>query len=507
MKPWKLTIPSGLNQELQEHLFPGDHDEHGAVILAGTCESERDLRLVARELHLAKDGVDYVPGKRGYRMLKAEFIQGLILRARDKRLAYLAIHNHGGTDTVGFSEPDMASHERGYPALLDIARGMPVGALVFARSAVAGDLWFPGSRRAPLSQAAIIGHRRELLFPKPEKRTAAVGMYDRQSRLFGDAGQELLRRTRVGIVGLGGAGSVLAELLGRLGVGEFVLADPDRAEETNLPRLIGARRRDAVLPAWLPSVFATRLRSTKVRMAARNIRRASPKAQIATLARDFLDDDVAERFTDCDFIFRSGHDGRAAAVQRNRAPIWDSGHPSRRQNPCRGRRDGRKRVLCRRMVTPEQGCLWCNGLINAGRLQDEAVPEIAVQRNRAPIWDSGHPSRRQNPCRGRRDGRKRVLCQPNGHARTGVPVVQRTYQCRQITGRGGPGDTSTFQHRPAGLRLCGRSGCRGAERGHHECGGMRPCRGRLPVPPHRSQERGRGDRMVPMELASRGGGL
>ena len=102
MKPWKLTIPSGLNQQLQEHLFPGDHDEHGAVILAGTCESERGLRLVARELHLAKDGVDYVPGKRGYRMLKAEFIQDLILRARDKRLAYLAIHNHGGTDTVGF---------------------------------------------------------------------------------------------------------------------------------------------------------------------------------------------------------------------------------------------------------------------------------------------------------------------------------------------------------------------------------------------------------------------
>ena len=101
MKPWRLTIPSRLYRELQEHLFPGDGDEHGAVILAGTCESERGLRLVARELHLAKDGVDYVPGKRGYRMLKAEFIQGLILRARDKRLAYLAIHNHGGTESVG----------------------------------------------------------------------------------------------------------------------------------------------------------------------------------------------------------------------------------------------------------------------------------------------------------------------------------------------------------------------------------------------------------------------
>ena len=388
MKPWRLTIPSGLYAELQGHLFPGDGDEHGAVILAGTCESERGLKLVARELHLAKEGVDYVPGKRGYRMLKAEFIQSCILRARDRKLAYLAIHNHGGADSVGFSGPDMASHERGYPALLDIARGMPVGALVFARSAVAGDLWFPGCRRAPLSEAAIIGHRRQLLFPMPERRRAAVGMYDRQSRLFGDAGQDLLRRARVGIVGLGGAGSVLAELLGRLGVGEFVLADPDRAEETNLPRLIGARRRDAVSPRWLPRAIAERLRSPKVRMAARNIRRANPKARIEPLARDFLDDDVAARFTDCDFLFLAA-DTMGARLLFN-AIVHQYGIP--------GIQVGAKipvadngavgNVFCvSRMVTPEQGCLWCNGLINAGRLQDEAVPE-AVRRGYAYLDDA-----------------------------------------------------------------------------------------------------------------------
>ena len=65
MRPWRLTIPAGLYAELHQHLFPGDSDEHGAVILAGACESDRGLRLVARELHLAKDGVDYVPRARG----------------------------------------------------------------------------------------------------------------------------------------------------------------------------------------------------------------------------------------------------------------------------------------------------------------------------------------------------------------------------------------------------------------------------------------------------------
>ena len=380
IRSWRMTIPAGLYAELKRHLFPGDDDEHGAVILAGTCESDRGLRLVARELHLAKDGVDYVPGRRGYRMLKAEFIQDKILRARDSRLAYLAIHNHRGIDSVAFSEPDMASHERGYPALLDIARGMPVGALVFARSAVAGDLWFPGLHRASLRHTAIIGHQRQVLFPIPEMSVDAIGIYDRQSRLFGDAGQELLRRTRVGIVGLGGAGSVLAELLGRLGVGEFVLADPEKAEDTNLPRLIAARRRDAVLPSWLPRVVTDRLRSYKVRMAARNIRRANRDVRIEMVAKDFLDPDVAARFTDCDFLFLSA-DTMGARLLFN-AIVHQYGIP--------GVQVGAKipigedgtvgNVFCvSRMVTPEQGCLWCNGLINPSRLQSESVPDEARQ--------------------------------------------------------------------------------------------------------------------------------
>ena len=43
---------------------------------------------------LAQDGQDYVPGNRSYRMLQSEFITGRVLKARDERLVYLAVHNH-----------------------------------------------------------------------------------------------------------------------------------------------------------------------------------------------------------------------------------------------------------------------------------------------------------------------------------------------------------------------------------------------------------------------------
>ena len=386
---WRLTIPEEMHTLLMRHLFPGDGDEHGAIILAGICESDRGLRLVARELHLAMDGQDYVPGKYGYRMLKAQFIQSRILRARDLNLAYLAIHNHGGSTSVSFSSDDFASHERGYPALLDISRGMPVGALVFARQAVAGDLWFAGNKRAELAEAHIIGNRRRSLYPKPPARKAPIANgYDRQSRIFGDTGQVILTSCRVGIIGLGGAGSILAELLGRLGIGEFVLADPDKVEFSNLPRLIAAEYSD-VFRRWLPVFLQERLRKFKVHMAERNIKRANPRAKVTALPRDFLDADVAERFKDCDYLFLAA-DTMSARLLFN-AIVNQYGIP--------GVQVGAKiptdesglvgDVFCvSRTVRPGHGCLWCNGLINASRLQDEAVPE-SVKKGYAYVNDPG----------------------------------------------------------------------------------------------------------------------
>ncbi len=133
MQPWMLRIEDPLYERLHAHLFPGDEDEHGAVIAAGIVSTERGTRLLARDLFLAEDGVDFVPGVRGYRRLTAEFVRERIRFCRDERLVYLAVHNHGGTGSVAFSDPDMRSHERGYPALLDIS-GQAVGALVLART-------------------------------------------------------------------------------------------------------------------------------------------------------------------------------------------------------------------------------------------------------------------------------------------------------------------------------------------------------------------------------------
>ena len=239
---WRMVFPESLYKRLRAHLFPGDGDEHGAVIAAGLARTPAgEMRLLARNLFLATDGQDYIAGKRGYKMLKAEFVRDRVTNCHDEQLVYMAIHNHGDRESVEFSGDDLQSHERGYPALLDIMRGVPVGALVFASDAIAGDIWLPGRRRVKLASATIVGRCRRVLRSAPAPANfSSDPTYDRQARLFGDAGQAILREAKVGIIGLGGVGMLLAEYWGRLGVGHFVLIKPERVAPSNLPRLPGS---------------------------------------------------------------------------------------------------------------------------------------------------------------------------------------------------------------------------------------------------------------------------
>jgi hypothetical protein len=80
----------------------------------------------------------------------------------------------------------------------------------------------------------------------------------RQSFLGADS-DATLRDTEVVIVGLCGGGSHVAQQLAHLGVGRFVLCDPDVVEETNLNRMVGASLSDAQQARAKVEVIAGRL--------------------------------------------------------------------------------------------------------------------------------------------------------------------------------------------------------------------------------------------------------
>jgi hypothetical protein len=380
-----FTFPEKLYSRLAAHLFPGDNDEHGAVISMGASRTKRGVRLLARDLFLAHDGVDYVPGQRGYRMLTADFVREHIRYCRDQGLGYVAIHCHGPGNRVSFSGDDMASHERGYPALLDIARGQPVGALVFATNAVAGDIWFRDGSRSEVSQARVLGPGLRRLFPSALAsnvvNSGSGDAFDRQARLLGDQGQALLRAAKVGVIGAGGVGSLVIEYLARLGVGQMVVVDPERIDVTNLSRIVGSTRWDALewltrpgRPQWMQEL-GRRFATPKVSVARRVVRAAPGDISFQGIVGDFTDDSVVRAFVDCDYLFLAADSMQArlvfnALVHQYLIPGVQVGSkvPVDRASGAVG-----DVFVVSRPVMPDLGCLWCNSAISRARLQEEAV--------------------------------------------------------------------------------------------------------------------------------------
>lgn len=77
-----------------------------------------------------------------------------------------------------------------------------------------------------------------------ETVTWGIGLNLARQSFLGDKSDEILHRTRVGIVGLGGGGSHIAQQLAHVGIGNILLLDEDRIEDTNLNRLVGGRASD-----------------------------------------------------------------------------------------------------------------------------------------------------------------------------------------------------------------------------------------------------------------------
>src|SRR5947209_1053619 len=93
---------------------------------------------------------------------------------------------------------------------------------------------------------------------------------ERQSFLGPNSSYDL-GNVGVGIVGLGGGGSHVAQQLAHVGVGRFTVFDPDVVELSNLNRLVGATFEDALKKVPKPIV------------AERVVMNINPQARVSTI--------------------------------------------------------------------------------------------------------------------------------------------------------------------------------------------------------------------------------
>jgi hypothetical protein len=197
---------------------------------------------------------------------------------------------------------------------------------------------------------------------------------DRQSFLGKDS-DAILTATTIGIVGLGGGGSHVAQQTAHMGVGGYVNVDPDVIEDTNTNRLVGGTLADVV--KVLP----------KVSIAERLIRGLQPTARIISSKTDWRD--AVDNLKLCHVIIGAvdGFKEREELerfARRHLIPYIDLGMDVHDL--------GEKGYLVSGQVIlsmPGEACMRCCGFITDERLKQEARRYGAAGSRPQVVWSNG----------------------------------------------------------------------------------------------------------------------
>jgi molybdopterin-synthase adenylyltransferase len=194
-----------------------------------------------------------------------------------------------------------------------------------------------------------------------------------QSFLGSDSDQ-LLHRCRVAIIGLGGGGSHVAQQLSHVGIGNFVLFDPDHVEYKNLNRMVGATVKDA------------RLKNLKTKTIRRAIKRVNPDARIVAVPKKWQDE--AEHLRDCDAIFGcvdsfSERKQIEVLARRYLIPYLDIGMDVHAVDD--GFSVGGQALLS----MPGELCMSCFGIVREEVLSREAAEYGAAGPQPQVVWANG----------------------------------------------------------------------------------------------------------------------
>lgn len=199
------------------------------------------------------------------------------------------MHSHPGPGWQDMSGPDIHA-ERDRIADTARATGKPlIGMTVGTDEHWSARFWKEGSAgktRHWCKKVRILERSRLVTWRKPTTEATDRRKQRRTIDSWGEQKQRDLEALRIGIVGLGSVGSVVAEGLARIGVRELVLIDDDVVEEHNLDRLLNAHAKDVGKAKTDVAEKAIRRASTANNIAIVNHRKKIQHREAYAAARD-----------------------------------------------------------------------------------------------------------------------------------------------------------------------------------------------------------------------------
>lgn len=294
---YALRMTGAQHLILGSHLFPGDGNEAVALLLCGRRSGESRHVLVVnkvlpiphKECRRAQDRVTW----------PTRYVDELLEICYKTGQALVKIHSHP-SGLPQFSTTDDESDMGTFGAVSSLLDdGMPHASVVMLPTGdMFGRVQIDGLPQGELGLIQVTGD--DLLFFAPTETVVTAPFAERHTQAFGKGTTAKLSRLAVAVVGCSGTGSVVVELLARLGVKKLVLVDPDHVEERNLNRILNSGKEDAYL------------RRPKVEVLASAIARMGLGQEVIPRRENLISKAAIHAIAECDVVFgcMDGVEGR-----------------------------------------------------------------------------------------------------------------------------------------------------------------------------------------------------
>lgn len=293
-----ISLTSEINKELTEHLLrrPGKEDLCFAIWHPSSGRTR--YTALIREVVLPGHG-DRVLHEVGNVSVTPDYFDRALGEAMEKGGGLIFMHSHPGPGWQHMS-PDDVDTEKSMAAQAKAATGFPlVGMTIGTDKSWSGRFWHKTApsmyERTWCESVRVIGeeglqvtYTKELL-PPPDYREELR----RTISVWGLEKQQDLARLKIGVVGLGSVGSIVAETLARMGIQNIKLIDFDIVERHNLDRLLHATRYDYLLRRRKVNVISKALRKNAT----------AKKVTITEVPYSITDEEGFREALDCDVLF------------------------------------------------------------------------------------------------------------------------------------------------------------------------------------------------------------
>ena len=284
-----LTMTAAQHEAMRRHLLPGDGLEAVALALCGRRAGAEVHRLLVHEVHpvpysLCERAADRVTWR-------TTQLRPLLDKAAKRGFAVLKIHSHP-TGYTRFSGTDDAADAILFPSMHGwIDSDNPhASAVMMPNGRVFGRVHHADGAIANLAAVTVVGDDLQIWHAADDLGGNELPEFAlRHIQAFGEGTFRALRGLRIAVVGCSGTGSLVVDMLARLGVGALVLVDPERVEEKNLNRIVNALARHL---GWL-----------KVDVMRELVHGLGLGTRIETFPTDLFDPRALRAAADCDVVF------------------------------------------------------------------------------------------------------------------------------------------------------------------------------------------------------------